>query len=94
MAPICAKENTRNGSAALDHVAVLWQGASDRWFDLNAQLPSAKYNASVAWAIEVSDGMVRICGEANRYEVSDPGTARESHYEPVSHPVVWTVKLV
>ena len=88
-----AKDTTRNGSAAVDNRAALWQGAADRRVDLNALLPAKKYNASVAWAIEIRGDAVRICGQATRYEVSDPGTPRESHFEPVAHPVLWTARL-
>lgn len=35
-----------------------------------ALLPATRYNASVAWAIEVRGGTVRVCGCADRYEVS------------------------
>lgn len=87
------KENTRNGTPGSDNRAVLWQGAADRWLDLNALLPSETYNASIAWAIEVEDDVLRICGEAIRYEVERAGTAHESHVVPVAHPVVWTARL-
>lgn len=88
-----ARENTRNGTPGSDDRAVLWQGTADRWIDLNALLPEATYNASIAWAVEVDGDELRICGEASRYEVQDAGTARESHVVPVSHPVVWTARL-
>jgi hypothetical protein len=87
------KDTTRNGSTGCDHRATIWQGAADRWFDLNALLPEKNYNASVAWAIEVRGDEVRVCGSASQYEVSSPGTAEESHFEPVSHPVLWTARL-
>jgi hypothetical protein len=87
------KDTTGNGSAGCDNRAVLWQGAADRWFDLNALLPTKNYNASVAWAIEIRGDEVRVCGEASRYEVSEPGTSRESHSVPVAHPVLWTARL-
>ena len=88
-----AKDTTRNGSTALDNRAVLWQGAANRWFNLNALLPSKTYNASAAWAIEISGEVVQICGEASRYEVRDPGTPHESHFKPAAHPVLWTARL-
>ncbi len=88
-----AKDTTRNGSTGDDNRAVLWQGAADRWFDLNALLPPKKYNASVAWAIEIRGDVVHVCGEASRYEVSHPGTPQESHVVPVAHPVLWTARL-
>jgi len=68
-------------------------GNADRWFDLNALLSTKKYNASVAWAIEIRGDAVHACGEASWYEVSDPGTAQESHFVPVAHPVLWTARL-
>lgn len=86
------RDTTRNGSPGADNHAVLWQGAADRWFDLNALLP-AKYNASVAWAIEVRGDEVLVCGCANRFELSRPGSPHESHAVPVEHPVLWTAKL-
>ncbi|MFN0180168.1 MAG: hypothetical protein ACKVZ0_15315 [Gemmatimonadales bacterium] len=86
------KDNTRNGTGGSDNRSVLWQGAADRWFDLNSVLP-AKYNASIAWAIEVRGDEVRVCGTANRFEVVEPGTAREYHVVPVAHPVLWTARL-
>jgi len=88
-----ARDTTRNGSTGSDNRAVLWQGAADRWLDLNALLPAKKYNASVAWAIEIRGGAVHVCGEASRYEVSHPGTPQESHAVPVAHPVLWTARL-
>jgi hypothetical protein len=87
------KDTTRNGSTGSDNRAVLWQGAADRWLDLNALLQAKKYNASVAWAIEIRGDAVQVCGEASRYEVSNPGTAQESHFVPVAHPVLWTARL-
>lgn len=87
------RDTTLNGSSGSDDCAVLWQGAANRWFNLNELLPEKKYNASVAWAIEVRGDTVRICGEASRYEVSDPGTPQESHFVPVAHPVLWTARL-
>jgi hypothetical protein len=88
-----AKDTTRNGSTGNDNRAVLWHGAADRWFDLNALLPAKKYNASVAWAIELRGDAVYVCGEASRFEVRDPGTPQESHVVPVAHPVLWTARL-
>jgi hypothetical protein len=88
-----AKDTTRDGSTGSDNRAVLWQGAPDRWVDLNALLPARRYNASVAWAIAVVGDELRVCGEASRYEARDPDTARESHFVPVAHPVVWTARL-
>lgn len=84
---------TRNGSSSLADQAALWHGGSDRWFDLNALLPAGSgFNASAAWSIEFTDGAVRICGEASRYDVSDPGTDRESHFVPEAQAVVWTAR--
>lgn len=87
------KDHMKNGTPGSDDRAALWQGAADRWMDLNALLPADKYNASTAWGMEIHDGELRICGEASRYEVSDPGTPRESHFVPVAHPVLWTARL-
>ena len=87
------KDTTANGSTACDNRAVLWQGAADRWFDLNALLPMKNYNASFGRAIEVRGDEVLVCGEASRYEVSDPGTSQECHFVPVTHPVLWTGRL-
>ena len=84
---------TRNGSASLADQATLWQGSNDRWFDLNSLLPRGRgFNASVAWSIECLGDRVQICGEASRYEVSDPGTDRESHFIPAAQAVVWTAR--
>jgi hypothetical protein len=88
-----ARDTTRDGSPGSDNRAVIWQGAADRWFDLNALLPAETYNASTARSIEVRGDEVRICGEASRYEVRHPGTPQESHAVPVAHPVVWTARL-
>jgi hypothetical protein len=82
-----------SGSEGSDNRAVLWEGSADRWFDLNALLPGQKYNASIAWAIEIRDDAVRLCSEANRYEAKDPGTPYECHVVPVAHPVLWTARL-
>lgn len=87
------KDTTRNGSTGDDNRAVIWQGAADRWFDLNALLPPKTYNASVAWAIEIRGDTVQVCGQASRYELSHPGTPQESHAVPVAHPVLWTARL-
>ena len=87
------KDTTRNGSTGDDNRAVLWQGAPDKWFDLNALLPAKTYNSSVAWAIEIRGDVMQICGEARRYEMSHPGTPQEAHAVPVAHPVVWTASL-
>lgn len=38
------RENTGNGTPGYDNRAILWQGAADRWFDLNALLPAKTYN--------------------------------------------------
>ena len=87
------EELTRNGSSSLADQATLWQGNNDRWFDLNSVLPPGSgLNASVAWSIECIGDQVQICGEASRYEVSDPGTDRESHFLPAAQAVVWTAR--
>jgi hypothetical protein len=88
-----AKDTTRDGSGGSDNRAVIWQGASDRWFNLNALLPSAKYNASTALAIDIRGDVLQVCGRAIRYELSHPGTPQESHAVPVAHPVLWTARL-
>jgi hypothetical protein len=71
---------------------VLWLGAAERRVDLHALVPPP-FNASVAWATEVGEGVLRICGEANRYEVADAGTDRESHFLPEARAVLWTARL-
>jgi hypothetical protein len=86
-------DNAPGGTPGSDNRAVLWQGTADNWFDLNALLPAKKYNASAAWAIDVRDGVVRVCGSANRYEAIRPGTPHESHVVPVAHPVLWKTRL-
>ena len=88
-----AKDNTGNGTPGYDNRAVLWQGAAERWFDLNALLPAKTYNASIAWAIAVGGDTVQVSGAATRYDVRDPGTPHESHTLPVQHPVLWTARL-
>ena len=88
------KDTTRNGSTGCDNAAVLWQAAADRWFDLNALLPAKKYNASVAWSIEIHADVVQVCGEASRYEPYHAGTPHESHAVPVAHPVIWQARLI
>jgi hypothetical protein len=86
-------DTTRNGSSSLADQAALWQGGGDSWLDLNAMLPAnSGLNASAAWSIRVDDGRIQICGEAARYEVSDAGTDRESHYLPAAQAVVWTAR--
>ena len=87
------KDLTRSETPGYDNRAVLWQGDSNHWFDLNGLLEPKGYNASVAWAIEVIDGKLHICGEALKYEVGNPGTPSESHFLPVAHPVLWTAHL-
>jgi hypothetical protein len=87
------KDVTRNGSSNLADQAALWQGSSDRWIDLNALLPAESgWNASVAWSIEWRDDRLQICGEASQYEVSDPGTDRESHFVPAAQAVIWRAR--
>jgi hypothetical protein len=87
------RDVTRDGSSSLADEAALWHGANDRWLDLNALLPPGSgFNASVARSIEVRDGRVTICGEASRYEVSDPDMDRESHYQPAAQAVIWTAR--
>lgn len=87
------QELTANGSSSLADQAALWQGAGDRWIDLNALLPpESGFNASAAWSIEWCRDRVQICGEACRYEVSDPDTDRESHFLPGAQAVVWTAR--
>ena len=88
------KDTTRGGSGGSDNCAVIWQSAPDRWFDLNALLPSSKYNASRALAIDIRGDVVQIGGEASRYEPYHPGTPQESHAVPVAHPVIWTARLI
>jgi hypothetical protein len=88
------KEATRGGSGGSDDRAVIWQGAADRWFDLNALLPSSKYNASSASAIDIRGDVVQIGGRAIRYELYHPGTPQESHAVPVAHPVIWKARLI
>lgn len=87
------KDTTRGGSGGSDNRAVIWQGSPDRWFDLNALLPSSKYNASSALAIAIRDDTLLVGGGAIRYEVNSPGTPHESHAVPVAHPVIWTARL-
>jgi hypothetical protein len=55
-----------------DNRAVLRQGAPDRWVDLHAYVPEDEYNASAASAIEVRGDVVSVCGEASRFEVTNP----------------------
>ena len=86
------RSTTANGSSACDDRAVIWQGAPDRWFDLNAILP-APFNASNAWAIRVTGDRLLVCGEATQVDVSDPGTPRESHFVPRAQAVLWTARL-
>ena len=87
------KENTRGGSAGSDNCAVLWQGAADRWFDLHALLPAAKFNASRALAIHIEGDLLQVGGEASQYELTHAGTAHEGHAVPVARPVIWTARL-
>jgi hypothetical protein len=87
------RDLTRNGSSSLADQAALWQGSHERWVDLNAMLPAQSgLNASAAWSIDVREGRIQICGEAARYEISDPDTDRESHYSPSAQAVVWTAR--
>lgn len=88
-----AKDTTPNGSGGSDNRAVIWQGVADKWIDLNALLPSTKYNASVAWGIDIRGDVLQVCGQANRYEATHPGTKYEDHAVPVAHPVIWTARL-
>ena len=87
------KDTTPNGSGGSDNRAVIWQGAANRWKDLNALLPAATYNASIAWSIDIRGDVLQVCGQANRYEVTKPGTKFEDHAVPVAHPVIWTARL-
>jgi hypothetical protein len=87
------KDTTRGGSGGSDNCAVIWQGAADRWFDLNALLPSSKYNASTASAIHIKGDVLQIGGEASRYELYHEGP-QESHAVPVAHPVIWTARFL
>jgi hypothetical protein len=88
------REVTRNGSSSLADQAALWQGAQDRWIDINALLPpQSGFNASAAWSIAVGKSRVTICGEATRYEVSDSDADRESRYAPAAQAVVWTARV-
>ena len=88
------KAATRGGSDGSDNCAVIWQGAADRWFDLNALLPSSKYNASIASAIDIRGAVLQVGGMASRYELSHAGTPQEGHAVPVAHPVIWTARLI
>lgn len=81
------RDSTKNDTPAHENRAALWRGTD--WFDLNSLLPKA-YNASFAWGIEVVGSEVRVCGQAQRCEVSDPGGTHESHTIPTSHPVLWS----
>ena len=85
------QDMTRNFSSSLADEAALWRGSKDDWFNLNSVLPpQSGLNASVAWSIERNGDRVRICGEASRYEISDAGTDRESHFVPEARAVIWT----
>jgi hypothetical protein len=86
------RSTTRNGSSACDDRAAIWQGAADRWFDLNALLPKP-FNSSNAWALHVTGDRILICGEARQVETSDAGTPRESHYVPAAQAVLWTATI-
>lgn len=86
------KDLTSGGSGGSDNCAVIWQGSADCWVDLNALLPSVKYNASRALAIDIRGDVLQIGGEASRYELYHPGP-QESHAVPVAHPVIWTARL-
>jgi hypothetical protein len=86
-------DTTRNGSSNCADQAALWAGSSQRWLDLNALLPpQSGLNASVAWTIEQSGDRLQICGEASRYEASDAGTDRESHFVPAAQAVIWRTR--
>lgn len=87
------KDTTPNGSGGSDNRAVIWQGAADRWVDLNTLLPAPKYNASVAWSVDIRGDVLQVCGQASRYEATKPGTKYEDHAVPVAHPVIWTARL-
>ena len=90
---IRVKDTTPNGSGGSDNRAVIWQGTASRWMDLNALLPSTKYNASMAWSIDIRGDVLQVCGEASRFEASKPGTKFEDHAVPVAHPVIWAAQL-
>lgn len=85
------RASTPSGVAALDDRAVLWHGAADRWWDLNAVLPTG-FNASVAWAVHVTDDSVSVCGEARQIVVQNEGTDQESHGLEHSQAVLWTAR--
>ena len=87
------KDTTKNGSSGINNRAILWQGTAEKYLDLNSLLPSNTYNASVAHAIEISESKIQICGQACWHEVTDPGTPRESHVQPIARPVLWTASL-
>jgi hypothetical protein len=87
-------DTTRNGSSSLADQAALWHGTNDQWIDLNVLLPpESGLNASAAWSIKWQGDRLQICGEASRYDVSDPGTDRESHFVPLAQAVVWSARI-
>jgi hypothetical protein len=87
-----AKVRTRTGLAACDDRAVLWDGAADRWVDLNAFLPPP-FNASVAWAIGVHADQIVVCGVASQVALDNPRASPKGQLVAEACAVVWRCRL-
>ncbi len=87
-----AKLDTRGGFASMATRATLWAGTAASHVDLHAFVP-APWNASTADAIEVSDGRLRIVGEASQFSVRGELTKQEEHLIVAQVPIVWEAQL-
>jgi hypothetical protein len=87
-----ARIDTRGGTASMAVRAALWAGTAASHVDLQAFVP-APWNASSAWAIEVSGGRVRIAGEATQFGVEGELTRNETHTMVAQAAIVWEAEL-
>jgi hypothetical protein len=89
----CVKDAAGNGSSSMAMRAALWAGSAASHIDLQAIVPEP-WNASAAWAIEITDQHVRIVGEATQFGVAHELTSREHHYMVKQMAVVWEARLL
>ncbi|MDX2117112.1 MAG: hypothetical protein SFY96_02905 [Planctomycetota bacterium] len=68
------RATTKDGIAASEDRAVIWNSSAEHWVDLNALLP-APFNASIAWAIRIDGDVIEVCGEALQVRLKHTGTS-------------------
>jgi hypothetical protein len=86
------RTDTAGGSGSMLTRATLWAGTAASCVDLQQFLPPP-WNASVATAVEIDNGLLRIAGNAQQVMIEHELTRRESHLQAAQRVVLWEIRL-